>query len=228
LQPLGASSGLVYCYPDGITNPIGRRFWNATDACCDFFGAGVDDAGYLRGLIEEIGSTLAIDRKRVYLFGSSNGGFMAYRMACEFSDVIAGIASRAGTTTLGETNCRPSQPVNVLHIHGTADDVVPYAGGRLRDVPGVTINTPPATGALQVLQLWASFNGCNDPVTDAAPSLDLDLNLAGLDTIVTRYATHPAGGDVEFWAIQNGGHGLELSSEFSPRMVDWLLAHSKP
>ena len=104
---------------------------------------------------------------------------MAYRMACEFSDVIAGIASRAGTTTLGETNCRPSQPVNVLHIHGTADDVVPYAGGRLRDVPGVTINTPPATGALQVVQLWASFNGCNDPVTDAAPSLDLDLNLAG-------------------------------------------------
>jgi polyhydroxybutyrate depolymerase len=154
---------------------------------------------------------------------------MSYRMACDYADVIAGIASFAGTTTLGETNCRPSHPVNVLHIHGTADPIVPYAGGRLSlDLPGVTTNTPPATGALQMVQVWAGFNGCQDPVTDAAPSLDLVLSVAGLDTIVTRYATHPAGGDVEFWAIQNGRHGPELSSEFSPRMVDWLLARPKP
>ena len=64
-------------------------------SCCDRFGDGVDDAGYLRGLIEEIGSTLAIDRKRIYVLGRSNGVFMSYRMACEYADVIAGIASLA-------------------------------------------------------------------------------------------------------------------------------------
>jgi polyhydroxybutyrate depolymerase len=126
LLPLAESRGFVYCYPDGNLDSSGRRFWNATASCCDYFGAGVDDAGYLRGLIDGIASALEFDRKRVYLFGKSNGGFMSYRMACEYADVIAGIASVAGTTTLGDTNCRPAQPVNVLHIHGTADVVVPY------------------------------------------------------------------------------------------------------
>ena len=150
---------------------------------------------------------------------------MSYRMACDYADVIAGIASLAGTTTLGETNCRPSQPVNVLHIHGTADGVVPYAGGTQTNAAGVVSIR---TSAMQLVQLWAGFNGSHDPVTDAGPSLDLDLSVAGLDTIVTRYGTYPAGGDVELWAIQNGTHFPVLSPEFSPRMVDWLLARPKP
>ena len=226
LQPLAESRGFVYCYPDGLLDSSGRRFWNATTTCCDLFGAGVDDAGYLRGLIEGIGSALAIERKRVYLLGHSNGGFMSYRMACDYADVIAGIASLAGTTTLGETNCRPSQPVNVLHIHGTADEFVPYAGGGRRTNAAGVVSI--RTGAMQVVQLWAGFNGSQDLVMDAAPSLDLDLSVAGLDTIVTRYGTHPAGGDVELWAIQNATHFPVFSPEFSPRMVDWLLARPKP
>jgi polyhydroxybutyrate depolymerase len=228
LQPLAESRGFVYCYPKGpwVRVLLRNRFWNATDACCDFYASGVDDAGYLRGLIEGIASTLAIERKRVYLFGKSNGGFMAYRMACDYADVLAGIASFAGTSTLGETNCRPSQPVNVLHIHGTADVTVPYAGGGLWTNAAGVVSI--RTGAMQVVQLWAGFNGCQDPITDAAPALDLVLSTAGLDTIVTRYGTHPAGGDVELWSIQNAVHIPPLSSEFSARMVDWLLARQKP
>ena len=85
------------------------------------------------------------------------------------------------------------------------------------------------TGAMQVVQLWAGYNGCQDPVTDAAPSLDLVTYLAGLDSLVTRYVTHPAGGDVELWSIQNGSHtATQVTSEFSARLVDWLLARPKP
>jgi poly(3-hydroxybutyrate) depolymerase len=226
LQPLAESRSFVYCYPDGILDSLGARPWNATASCCDFLGAGVDDAGYLRGLIEAIASTLAIERKRIYVLGHSNGGFMSYRMACDYADVIAGVASLAGTSTEGDTNCRPSQPVNVLQIHGTADGAVPYAGGgRYTNAAGVVSIR---TGALQVVQLWAGFNGSQDPVTDEEPSLDLVVSMAGLDTIVTRYGTHPAGGEVELWSIQNANHFPVLSAEFSPRMVDWLLARPKP
>jgi poly(3-hydroxybutyrate) depolymerase len=68
------------------------NFWNASDACCNFYNSGVDDAGYLRALIEEIGRQFSVDRKRIYLIGHSNGGYMTYRMACEYADLIAGIA----------------------------------------------------------------------------------------------------------------------------------------
>jgi hypothetical protein len=35
-------------------------------------------------------------------------------------------------------------------------------------------------------------------------------------------------GDVELWTINGGGHFPTSSSEFSPRIIDWLLAHPKP
>ena len=67
-RPLAEARGFLYCYPDGTTRSVaGHRFWNATDACCDFGNTGVDDAGYLRGVIEEIARRFAVDRKRVYL-----------------------------------------------------------------------------------------------------------------------------------------------------------------
>ena len=122
LRPLAEGRGFLYCYPDATIERLGYRFWNATDACCDFGFPDVDDAGYLRGLIEEIARRFAVDRKRIYLVGHLNGGFMAYRMACESADLIAGIASLAGHDIPRSGSCAPSQPVNVLHIHGTADD----------------------------------------------------------------------------------------------------------
>ena len=62
--------------------------------------------------------------------------------------------------------------------------------------------------------------------------MDLDLTIPGLDTTVTRYTTSPPGGAVELWTIQGGVHAPTLfsgntSSQFSQKVVDWLLAHPK-
>jgi polyhydroxybutyrate depolymerase len=154
---------------------------------------------------------------------------MSYRMACDHADLIAGIASLAGLTFLDSNTPRPSQPVNVLQIHGTADQVVPYAGGALLVVPVVAL----IPGAVATVQRWASFNGCQGPQWDAQPSMDLDLALTGLDTTVMRYMNCPPGGAVELWTINGGSHGPTFisgtkNSEFSARVIDWLLAHPKP
>src|SRR5688572_7725228 len=63
LRALAADSGYLYASPDGALDNDGNRFWNATDACCDFGGTGVDDVGYLRGVIDEIDGTLSVDLK---------------------------------------------------------------------------------------------------------------------------------------------------------------------
>lgn len=233
LAPLAETKGFLYCFPQGTLDSVGSRFWTATDSCCDFLGKKIDDADYLRGLIEEVGSRFNVDRKRISLMGHSNGGFMSYRMACQYADLIASIASLAGMTFLQTAQCAPSTPVNVLQIHGTADDVVPYGGGSLGTALGFPANAPPFPGALETVANWARYNGCRDPITEPELSLDLSLDQPGRDTVVTRYTSSPPGGAVELWTIKGGSHGPTFfngsaSSEFSERVIDWLLAHPKP
>ena len=81
--------GLLYAHPDGTTDKKGNKFWNATDACCDFDKTNVDDSKYLSGLVVEIEARYKVDPKRVYFIGHSNGAFMSYRMACEHADMVA-------------------------------------------------------------------------------------------------------------------------------------------
>jgi polyhydroxybutyrate depolymerase len=206
----------------------GAPFWNATDSCCDFANSGVDDASYVRSLIEEIGRQFAVDPRRIYLIGHSNGGIMAYRLACQWADLIAGIASLAGATFLDPSGCQPAQPVNILHIHGRADEVVYYAGGALSTNQSDPTNMPQFPGVLETIHRWAGYNGASNPATDPAPSLDLTTDVPGLDTVITRYTNAQPGGAVELWTIIGGHHIPTLSSQFQARVIDWLLAHPKP
>ena len=58
--------------------------------------------------------------------------------------------------------------------------------------------------------------------------MDLDLDVPGLDTVITRYTNHPPGGAAELWKAIGAGHGLNPSPQLSPQVIDWLLAHPKP
>lgn len=56
---------------------------------------------------------------------------------------------------------------------------------------------PAFPGALQTVKMWADYNGARNPVTDSAPSMDLSLEVPGLDTVITRYTNSPPGGAIE-------------------------------
>jgi polyhydroxybutyrate depolymerase len=121
-------AGVMLIVPEGKVDPYGAPFWNATDFCCDFFGSEVDDVAYLSGLIEEAIGWFAIDEAKIYMMGHSNGGFMSHRMACERSDLLAGIANVAGATWFDAADCGEPEPVSVLQVHGTWDTVIYYEG----------------------------------------------------------------------------------------------------
>ena len=74
LQQLSDDASFVLAMPDGLVDSNGRRFWNATDACCDFDGVGVDDVAYVRWILDDVASRMPIDPARVYVVGHSNGG----------------------------------------------------------------------------------------------------------------------------------------------------------
>jgi len=47
-----AANGIIYLAPDGMIDDTKRRFWKATDACCDFRNYGQDDSSYIISLID--------------------------------------------------------------------------------------------------------------------------------------------------------------------------------
>ncbi len=153
---------------------------------------------------------------------------MTYTMACHSADLVAGIAPFGGNTYLAPDQCQCSQPVHILAICGTDDEYSNYYGG-IWAWATIAANTLPYPGAVRSASIWAQYNGCAcAPVTDTAATLDLTTDLSGLDTVVTRYTVCPPGGAVELWSIIDGIHKPTLSSQFSPLVIEWLLAHPKP
>lgn len=220
---LGAESdrrGFLYALPEGTTDDSGEQFWNATDACCDFYGTDVDDSGYLRKLIDTVSASYPVDPTRVYVVGHSNGAFMAYRLACDHADVITAIVSLAGATTNDPAQCSPDRPVSVLQIHGTGDTTIPFDGGANRGRPFPSADTTLAT--------WREYNGCADDPVSGDP-LDLDSSADGAETTVTSYtAGCEQGSRVELWSIAGGAHVPPLTDEFAPAVVDFLYAQVSP
>jgi polyhydroxybutyrate depolymerase len=218
--PIAEELGFLYAYPDGTTDPAGERFWNATDACCDFYASGVDDSTYLRAVVEEIRAELAVDPKRIHVLGHSNGGFMSYRMACDHADLVASVASLAGATYLDATACAPSEPVAALQIHGTADATILYDGGLL-------VGTP-YPGAAATAEAWADDGGCT-PTTEWLADRDLEVGIAGAETTTLSWSDGcDPGGGAELWTIQGGAHVPALAPDFARQVVTWLLDHPKP
>jgi polyhydroxybutyrate depolymerase len=158
---------VIYVTPIGIKNSKEETFWKATDACCDIARMGWPDALYIANIIKEVSERVPVDSKRVYILGHSNGGFMAHRMACDHSHLIAGIVSIAGVTWDDITKCKPSEPVHILQIHGIDDPTILYDGGRLR---GVTY--PSAEGTVE---RWSTLNQCDALSITADTPSNLDL-----------------------------------------------------
>ncbi len=202
--------GFLLALPEGTVDPSGDQFWNALEGgCCDFSGSGVADSTFVSRLIEEVETAYAIDR--VVLVGHSNGAYLAHRVACDHADQVTAIAALAGTLPADVARCAPSRAVTVLHIHGDADDVVGYGGGQ------------GGASAPDTAAAWAGFDGCA-ATPGRAPALDLERLLPGAETEVLRYGDCRDGAAVELWTIVGGGHVPELSDDFTPAVLDRLLA----
>jgi len=222
LNNLLGDPGVLILAPDGTIDEEDNNFWNAdTGWCCDFYNSGVDDAGYLGGLIDEVRAVWNVDPDRIYLFGHSNGAVMAYTLACRRAADIAAIIALAGTSFVDGADCDPVEPVNILHIHGTEDDTVLFDGGT--DCLGRDCVYP---GVIDTLDHWAGYNSCATSLESDAP-VDVDRAIDGTETTVERYTDCPAGIDVELWTIVGGEHIPNVRNDLHVPLWSWLAAHAK-
>ena len=185
-------SGFVVVYPNGTGSTPLFLYWDAGGVR----GRPSDDVGFVAKLLDDLGTVVNVDPRRVYATGMSNGAMMCYRLAAELSDRIAAIAPVAGTMAI-ET-CQPRRPVPVLHFHGTSDGLVLFGGPDER--------IPKNLKFLSVddsVRTWAKLDGCPD-----TPTIVRLPDLADEGTTVVRRSYGPGkdGAEVILYVIEGGGH----------------------
>jgi polyhydroxybutyrate depolymerase len=190
------TAGFVAVFPNGFSKLNSGKFatWNAGACCASARDENVDDAGFVRKIIGNATSQLNIDRNKIYATGMSNGGMMAYRLACEMADTFKAIAAVAGTDNT--TSCAPKAPISILHIHARNDDHLLYNGGAgktFRDQSKVSdFTSVPAT-----ISKWVKLNSCNP-----TPQRVLDTPGAFCD----KYSQCRGDVAVQLCVTETGGH----------------------
>ncbi len=207
LNAQARSGRFMVVYPDAATY---SQQWNAGICCGDAVTQGVDDVAYIDRLITRISTDNSVDSNRVYIWGLSNGGMMAYRMACERSQRIAAIASSAGPLVVEP--CQPTSPVSVAHIQSTTDEKSPFSGGMRPGPPDfVTLPVP------SIVERWRELDDCKTPpVTERIGP-------------VTRVSSRGCQGDTEVALITSdeGNHAYPLgySADVTALVVAFFASH---
>lgn len=129
----------------------------------------IDDVGFLSELVGSLVARHRADPGRVFVTGASNGGAMAWRFACERSEIVTAIAPVIATMLSDpDRRCPASRPVAVLAIFGTADPLMPFDGSPVRTRTGQM--SEPRLSAAASVQWWAQRNGCGTtPVAEDLP-----------------------------------------------------------
>jgi polyhydroxybutyrate depolymerase len=109
--------------------------WNAGNCCTNATTYQENDMLFVSTVLDHVTANHSIDKSRVWVMGHSNGGMMAYRLACDLYDKITAIAVVTGA--LMDPTCSPTKPVSIFHIHGNLDPTVPFHGGGKFETPNI-------------------------------------------------------------------------------------------
>jgi polyhydroxybutyrate depolymerase len=190
---LADEEDFIVVYPNGSGMHSKKLLtWNVGHCCGYAMDNDVDDAGFVLALIESLEKRYSIDAQRIFVTGISNGGMLAYRLACLYSDKIAAIAPVAGA--MNDERCMPRSAVSVIAFHGTADRRVRYEGGEPEVQWDARVRKDKSVA--YAMDLWARRNGC-----EGKPQRTENRKYA-IDT----WADGLKGAEVVLYTIKGGGH----------------------
>jgi polyhydroxybutyrate depolymerase len=187
------AAGFAVAYPGGTSRGGPFLTWNGLYCCGAAVTAGVDDVAFLTAVIDDVAARFGT-RPRAYLTGMSNGAIMAQTFAARRPDRVAALATVAGTMDAARLTVGDAIPF--LHIHGTSDDMVPYAGGRGR-------RSVTRTDFASVAEVVAAFRRPHGEL----PAVRSVIDPVRDGTRVMRTAWgRGARPDVVLLTVENGGH----------------------
>jgi len=180
----------VVVYPGGLpANDLeGKVGW--VDCRADnLVASSADDVGFLAALVERVRGEYRLTTARMFMAGGSNGAQMTHAFAFNRADLVAAIATSAGslplTPSAGGCTSGPSRPLPI--------GCVANRGGNC--------NRGRVISAEATRDRWLQINGLTGvtPVTTVVDSSTADAGPANR----FRYA---GAAPVEWWRLDGAGH----------------------
>ena len=157
---------------------------------------GIDDVGFLRAMLDDLAHRFAVDHRRVFVTGFSNGASMTFRLGAELSHRLAAIAPVAGVCWSDAPKLK--RPVSLCYITGDSDPLNPLEGGEPRFASAASgiggRKKPPVRVSIQK---WTAALAC-----PAKPRKE--LYQGGVKTVT--YGPDRGGAEVVFVTVEGLGH----------------------
>jgi len=167
-----------------------------------------EDLPSLQALIKSAIETGQADPSRIVVAGFSNGGDMAWRLACSDAVPIAAIIAAGMPIQKSiSANCEAKKPVRVLIFGGTADPLVPYRGGALPIFDGFGVLSTDDTAAF-----WAKHNQCAAGPFTRESRAPTGSDRVGVNQIEWQGCQAP----VALFSLVGGGHVWPNQPGFHP------------
>jgi len=202
--------GLIVAVPDGAVGSDGYRGWNDCRGDAQT-NPKTDDAAFIDQLIRAVDARTAVDRRRIYVHGTSNGGNMVYRLAQERPDRFAAFAAVVAAMPARNACREATRPVSLLIVNGTDDPILPYHGGpvgrraRDKEARGTVLSTA------DTVKYWLARDGITtEPAVTDMPDIDTH---DGSTVHVERFTGGKDDSELVLYEVRGGGHTEPSRSE---------------
>jgi poly(3-hydroxybutyrate) depolymerase len=137
---------------------------------------GTSNFPYFFALLDSVDARYKIDRNRVYMTGFSQGGFISFSAACNYSDVFAAVAPISGYISPTAT-CNIKRPVPIYLTWGTTEATPNFLKARdywldKNKCPKTgTISKPYPAGNTTTKRVRVAFGPCEENTQVVADSI---------------------------------------------------------
>ena len=198
---LAETEKFIVVYPEGVNGAYNKPTWNDCREDC-VVNSNANDVKFIETLIDNISNNYNINQEKVYVSGTSNGGFMALRLAVELSDKISAVSATVSAMPLFSSCNQPDNPISILFINGTDDNNMPYNGGYVSNPPNPEYGSAQSTE--NSINFWVDFNSTNvEPTVYTFPDLDF---LDGGIVEKFEYKNGKQNTEVILYKVNGGGH----------------------
>lgn len=165
-----------------------------------------DDVAFFNQMLDQMSTKFSVDSARIYAVGLSQGGMMSLKLGCSLGDRLAAVGA-VGAAMPKTMICVPPRPISALMINGTSDPVVPYGGGKEKNLEITTLSAEDSA------KDWAKINRCSEKPEKSKLSARAK---GGMETKVDTYSGCQQDAQVVLYSIKGAGNTWPGGEQYEP------------